>query len=353
MVTKTYKCPSCGAELKWSPTAQCWQCEYCDAKFGEDSLNDINQNEQKRFEADLDTEPSDGETVTYKCSYCGAELITTKETAATFCVYCHRPVILEKNLSGEFKPDMIIPFKNTKEDALNTFKNYIGQLPFLPDDFKNEENIQKVTGIYIPFWLVDADLSFCVQGEGDQVTHWSDNHYKYTKTDTYGFIRSGNLEFCSIPADASKKTDDKIMDSIEPFDFSEMVPFKMPYLSGFLAEKYDVELHEVMPRIFNRCKNTTERNVRGTIHYGAIRKFANDYNITRQVPRYVLLPVWMLYTQYKDKSFVFAMNGQSGKMIGNSPISVEKVMRFALLSFLSSSFVAVAASFLFFLGGTK
>lgn len=358
MVSKTYKCLTCGAELKWSPTAQCWQCEYCDSKFNEDDLNDITAGNEDSLAADTKSTDTDdgtdnGEVVTYKCSYCGAELVTTKETAATFCVYCQRPVILSNNLSGEFKPDMVLPFKNTKEDALNSFKEYIENLPFSPDNFKNEENIQKITGVYIPFWLVDADLRFDVQGEGDIITHWSDNDYKYTKTDTYEFVRSGNINFCNIPADASKKTADNIMDSIEPFDFSEMVPFKMPYLSGFLAEKYDVELKDVMPRIFNRCQNTTENDVNATISYASVRKFINEFSITRKVPQYVLLPVWMLYTQYKDKSYVFAMNGQSGKMIGNSPISNKKVIKFGLLSFLCSSVVATIAYYLFWLGGSR
>lgn len=352
MASKTYQCFTCGAELKWSPASQCWQCEYCDSQFQESDFKDAATETPADSRHEAQAVEHEGNMAGYKCSYCGAEVVTTQETAATFCVYCQRPVILANNLSGEFHPDWVLPFKNTKQDALDAYKKYIKGKPFLPKDFIREETLQKITGVYIPFWLVDADIGFYVSGEGDRVTTWSDQNYRYTKTDTYQVNRRGSISFKNVPSDASQKTDDRIMESIEPFDFRQMVPFKMPYLSGFLAEKYDVPLEQVLPKINNRCYSTTHNNIASTLTgYHSVRKAVDETTITGSTSKYVLLPVWLMYTQYKGQSYIFAMNGQSGKLVGNSPIDTGKAIRFGVLTFLCGVGISLLAQMLLGLGG--
>jgi DNA-directed RNA polymerase subunit RPC12/RpoP len=338
-MSTTFKCFTCGAELKWSPKSQNWKCEFCDSEFDESAFKDfIEENNAQNNETQKQEE-----TKAYNCSYCGAEVITEKDDAALFCVFCQRPVVLESQLSGEFKPQHIIPFKFDKKDAEAALKNYILKRRFLPDSFR--KNIEKVTGVYLPFWIYDVQTDFDVQGTADIVTRWSDSDYEYTKTDTFSFVRKGEITFDGIPVDASTSADDKLMDSIEPFDYTQIKPFAMPYLSGFLAQKFNVSQEESFVRAKERVVKSTNSKIDSTMsNYTRVRKLTDEMNVSKNC-KYALLPVWLLTALHKEKPYYFAMNGQSGKFVGNLPIDAKKVFKFSAITFLLSS---IGASLLCF-----
>ena len=217
-------------------------------KITQDSAEDTKTQGQ-----DIEQQP---ELNLFHCQNCGAEMVTDENTAATFCVYCGSAGIMKSRLEGKFRPELIIPFKTTKQDAINAYNNYRKGKHLAPDEFGKKENIDKITGVYIPFWLYDGNSRGMLSGERHDITTWRSGDYRYTKTDIYHVERAGDISFEKVPADGSKKFDDDTMDSIEPFDFNEFQPFNYSFLSGFLAEKYDVGPEEDKERAQLRMGNS-------------------------------------------------------------------------------------------------
>lgn len=342
-----YRCLNCGADLAWNAVTQSWKCEYCDQEFTLEQLaaagkadvtEDTVQKERDVEDTVASTDGTEGDMVAYTCSHCGAEIITDHTTSATICVYCGNPVVISEKLVGAFRPEKVIPFKTTKEQVQNAFRTFIKK-PLTPKLFYSAANLNKITGIYIPFWLYDGTAAGDVTATGNKVTTWSDSKNRYTRTDVYSLYRSAQMSFASIPVDSSSKTDDAAMDSIEPYDFSGMVDFSPAYLAGYLAEKYDIPDDEGAQRAVSRAGGTLKDAMMKSIHgYSSVCVVDSDNRFTIEQRRYVLLPVWLLNTQYKGKNYLFAMNGQTGKLIGNLPVSKGKALLYGLATFAGTLF---------------
>jgi hypothetical protein len=338
----TLKCTNCGGDLEFTPQLQQWKCEWCDKVHTKEDLEGFTAEAKEALEdtvqvAEKREETDDGVTVTYKCSYCGAEVVTGEATSQTFCCYCQRPVTILSQVSGEFKPAVILPFKLVKEDAMTQFKNFLQGKRFVPDAYCSEKNVEKLSGMYVPFWLYDATMHFDFAAEGDIVTSSIQGDFKVIRTDTFRVFRKGSFKTQDIPVDASIKIPDDIMDSIEPYKYEDLKPFATPYLSGFLAQRFDVSKEDCFPRAKRRMEGSADIQVNATLgRYSAVRR-RKDVKTPKNVEaRYSLLPVWMLYSTFEEKEYVFAMNGQTGKMLGNLPMDKGKMFRFALLVFLLS-----------------
>jgi hypothetical protein len=228
-------------------------------------------------------------------------------------------------LTGALKPDAVLPCRKSKEDAKAAFLNLCKGKPLLPKNFTSQQRLEKITGMYVPFWLYDCDSRFRGQYRATRVHRWSDSNYNYTKTDYYHVTRGATAGFAAIPMDASTKMDNAIMESIEPFDYDQMVDFETAYLSGFLADKYDVEAQMGEERIRQRVHTSMEELLAPSmIGYTTVMPISKHLDIDHSKAKYVLLPVWMLTTKYRDKTYPFAMNGQTGKMTGNLPICPKR-----------------------------
>lgn len=329
-----HKCLSCGATLPFNPKTQRWDCEYCGASYSLTELNESAENKK-------DQERKAYELNCYHCPDCGAEIVADDTTTATFCVYCGNTSIIKDKLKGEFKPSKIIPFKTTKEQAINAFKQIKKGKIFAPKEFNNEENIQKITGVYIPFWVYDCDTQGDIEIDATKVRTWIAGNYNYTKTDYYRVRRSGNMKFDNVPVDGSSKFNDDMMDSVEPFDYKDLKEFDMSYLSGFLSENYDITKENASIRMKQRVENTTINELKSTVGHYTTSKIRNaDVKIDTREIEYMLLPVWMLNIKFKDKLYLFAMNGQTGKMIGDIPIHKGKLAIIWLISFIVMVLIA-------------
>lgn len=329
-----YKCPSCGAGLVFGQNIQKLTCGYCDNEFELETVktynNSMNQPDSTDFiwsesqQAHWSDEEQ-GAVRTFICQSCGGELLTDDTTAATFCPYCENPAILPGRLSGGIRPDGVIPFKTGKEDAKAAFLKLCKGKPLLPRQFMQQHRIERITGIYVPVWLYDCHSDFQGTYKATRVHHWSDANYHYTKTDHFLLSRSCEAGFADIPMDASSKLDDIIMESIEPFDYSQQVDFDTAYLSGFFADRYDVESKAGEERICQRIGSSIDDLLGPTfLGYASVIPTAKNLRVDHGHASYVLLPVWMLHTKYKDKTYVFAMNGQTGKMSGTFPICPKR-----------------------------
>ena len=247
-----HKCPNCSAVLKYNPHGDNFKCEYCNSEFTIVDLMKYEKKNKKEIEKVEKSTPVD----TYICSNCGAEIVVDANTSATSCVYCRNTAILKNKLQGEFNPKYIIPFKKTKEDAIEAFKKIGKGKIFMPKEFNMKKNINEISGIYIPFWLYDYEANGEIKADCKRITSWVSGDYRYTKTDTYLVTRGGQMSLSKVPVDGSKRFPNDVMNSIEPFDYSELKDFNYSYLSGFLSEKYDVTKEEAEQDAITRSKNS-------------------------------------------------------------------------------------------------
>ena len=257
----------------------------------------------------------------YNCPSCGAELICDETTAAMSCPYCDNPTIVPTSIADALKPDLIIPFKLDKEAAKAALREHMKGKKLLPKVFSNENHIDEVKGVYVPFWLYDTDIRADYVFSGTQVRTWSDKDFTYTETRYYDLERSGNMSFENLPVDASEQMDDDLMESIEPYDVSQAVEFKNAYLAGYFANRYDVSSdtnrqranERVKTSVYDAFKDTTMGYLSTGVKRGEIR-------IKKSRAKYAFYPVWILNTTWRGNKYTFAMNGQTGKFVGNLPI---------------------------------
>ena len=339
------KCPHCGANIKFNPTSQKWDCEYCGSSF---TLDEYNKEARKDNATEKNTSKgkNDEEYVEYTCQNCGAQIITEPTTSATHCVYCGNTTLINSRLEGEFKPDKIIPFKSTKQDAIDAYKNIVKRAWFAPDEFSDEKNIEKITGVYVPFWLFDSKSS----GRIEAISHITHSHrsgdYIIKNIDEYLCKREGSQEFIDVPADGSSKFADDIMEGIEPFYVEEYTKFDKAYLSGFVAEKYDQTSDKVHNRAMERIKNTFSQNLRNTITKGISSIVTSDIKQEEGKVEYALLPVWMLNIKFNNQYYTFAMNGQTKKCIGNIPIDKKKAVSKTIKAIIIGGIIIGVLAFL-------
>lgn len=346
------KCPACGAKITFNPKNQKWDCEYCGSKFtleemqkyNNASSEEANSNaaEAKKVEKKLDG------LDTYKCKNCGAEVIADEQTTATFCVYCGSTTILKDKITEGIAPTKIIPFKNVKEDAITAFKGLAKNRPLMPKLFNDPKNIEKISGVYIPFWTYDLRVAGNIDFTFNEITTWSDYNYNYTKTDTYLAKRNSDMNFERILVDGSSRFDDDLMDSLEPFDYTGLIDYNHAYLSGFLAEKYDVEKNVAKERADTRAMNTAIDTTKESVPKSGVTVSKNNLAVTRLQDDYILLPVWMVNIKYNGKNYTFAMNGQTGKIVGNIPLNIPKTIILSIIIFLVIAIIT--CTILWFIG---
>lgn len=275
--------------------------------------------------------------VIYNCPSCGAELICDETTVATSCPYCDNHAVIPTRYSGEFKPDFVLPFAKTKEEAIAALKSHYKGRPFLPDTFTDGNHVKEVKGVYVPFWLFDGSASGSASFEATRSRTYLSGNYRVTETDHFDVYRSGSISFLGIPVDASTKMPDDYMDSIEPFDYRALVPFSPAYLPGYLADKPDVDVEACGERADARAEVTVLDNLRDTVvGYEMVLARGSSAGVVRERSHYAMLPVWMLSTRWEDAPYLFAMNAQTGKMVGDLPVDKRKKRRAQTLIFLVS-----------------
>ena len=354
-----YQCPNCSGPLHFSSEDQKLKCDYCGSLFTVEeaaalfqekndaaAAADIEEQQQEAAEINQWSEEEAKKLRAYSCPSCGAELICDKNTAATSCPYCGNPTVVPSQFKGALKPDYILPFKMNKDQAVSRLKEYYKGKIMLPKAFSDENHIEEIKGVYVPFWLYDgraaADLSY----RGDRVFTQTTPNETITTTEHYRIQRSGTVSFEKVPADASSKMPDELMDAIEPFDYKDMVPFDMSYLPGYLADKYDVSAESDAERADVRMKNSAINEIRSTITgYTSLIAENEHINIHPGHVHYAFLPVWMLSTKWNGENYLFAMNGQTGKFIGDLPVDNKRFWMFFAIYALIGMLILAAVFF--------
>lgn len=349
-----YQCPACTGPLHYSAKSGKLACDYCGSSFDVAEIEALYARKEAEAAAakqaadakaeaaqaakdeaaeaaaasggwdtsDLSRDwgaEADGLRV-YSCPSCGAELICDQSTAATACPYCGNPAIVPGQFSGALRPDYILPFRLSKDDAVQALRAHYKGKPFLPRSFTSANHIEQIQGVYVPFWLFDGGAEGAASYRASNTNVFETGDYEITETRHYHVVRAGSLAFEKIPVDASSKMPDDHMDSIEPFDYAQLRPFSTAYLPGYLADKYDVTIDDSRDRADTRCRETLAQAQRDTVTgYGACVTEREDIALRRGKVHYALLPVWMLSTKWRGQDFLFAMNGQTGKLVGDLP----------------------------------
>ena len=327
-----YKCPCCGGAIEFNTQVQKMKCPYCDTEFEMDALRELDEVlggdgdnvEEMKWDTHPGQEWQEGDTEglrIYVCKSCGGEIVGDETLAATKCPYCDNPVVLMGQFAGDLKPDYVIPFKLTKEDAKEGLRKHVKGKILLPKMFKDENHIDEIKGVYVPFWLFEADADAKIRYKATKVRTWSDSDYNYTETRHFAAVRAGSVGFERIPVDGSSKIADDLMESIEPFNFGEAVDFQTAYLSGYLADRYDVTAEQSIDRANERVRFSTEQAFRDTVQgYTSVTPESTNIILKNGEAKYALYPVYLLNTTYKGEKYTFAMNGQTGKFVGNLPM---------------------------------
>lgn len=346
-MTETYKCPSCGGILKYDPNCKKMRCQYCAQEYEVEEIAGKEEDQRERKQPDkgeedraeksggADTEKitgtfseEDAESIemhVYHCTSCGAEILADGDTAATFCSFCGSPTLLEDRLEGERKPAYVIPFQISKDAAREAYGLWAKKGVLTPKLFYSRSTVEKITGIYVPFWLYDYHADIFLQARCTRVRTTRKGDYEYIHTDHYMVERDLGADYNRVPADASEKMPDEVMDKLEPFHYGELEAFEMPYLSGYYAEKYSYTAQQMAPRMEYRIKNYINKAAMQSITgYATVAVKERKVTLHRNQAKYALLPVWILNCRYKGKDFLFAMNGQTGKIVADKPISWAK-----------------------------
>ena len=324
------KCPNCGSNLVFDPIRGECICSNCGGVFDPSTLDKIGAfgfvNPERDYDGTIEISKDDAERVEIVCNSCGAQIVTDKNTASTFCAFCGSPALVSRRLTREFKPDYIIPFKFDKEKAISLFEEHCATVSHLPKSFKSKKILEKMTGLYVPTWIISTDVEVNVAGKGNK-GRMVDEVYTETHANTlsnYTMLTFGKVKFRlnNVPFDGEIKIPNRLMAACEPFDYSELIKFRPEYLQGYFAEKYDEQPLDMTDRIYKRLDRYAF-SVCEKITFG-YDTFVPDTNASytsynNQNIKYALLPCWFLNIEFDGKSYQYIVNGQTGKVDGDFP----------------------------------
>ena len=220
------------------------------------------------------------------------------------------------------RPNGIIPFKIAKADLKKHLDDFYKDKKLLPKNFFSESKMETVTGIYVPFWLFSGGIGGRFDYKCTKVKSYVSGDYRVTETDYYDVTRDGGVTFSDIPLDASEKINDDLMDSILPYDFSEVKDFNYQYLAGFAADRFDVPGKSLQTRAQKRMEDTTKNLAESKVksQYTSTKLLGCNLSATNVNVRYILLPVYTFSIKVGERTYGFAVNGQTGKVVGELPI---------------------------------
>ncbi len=365
MATSTYHCPNCRAPISFKPDKQLFICDYCNSEFTPQQMHDATQKQEakanERAQREIERQEkrkasaaeAEGEQTVheYLCENCGANVVTDDTTTSTYCYYCHSPVIITTRLQGNFRPDRMLPFKFSEEQAKEKFLSWAEKKKYLPSDFTSAAHLEKMTGLYLPYWYVDSDVDVNFAGTSREVSSSRSGDFIYEETAVYDHQRQGVYHLHDVNLAAFEKIDQNLLNGIEPYDPQEFTPFSMPMLSGFFTEQYTISKADAAEAMQDEIQNISEGMLESSLGSSDIETKYKEFNNHDHEWQLSLVPVWILTYNYLDKIYVYAMNGQSGRAFGEMPIVMKKlnrdaVLRGALIGFIAAVIAYVVMYFL-------
>jgi DNA-directed RNA polymerase subunit RPC12/RpoP len=301
-----FECKNCGGNVVYDPSKGRMYCPHCDSEESQEMKKD------------------DSLTV---CPNCGGTLNVKQYTSACKCEYCGCYLIFDERVEGEFTPHMILPFKVSKAAAVEAMKKEFGTRIFTPADFMSEKSLKGMEGIYVPFWMYDYQAEYDFAGEGTKVRTWVAGNMEYVETSYYEVLRKMDATFDRIPVDASYAMADGVMDLMEPYNYQELIGFEPKYMSGFYGEVYNQTSDELDGRAQVKARNASEEMLQTSLQgYQSMKTQQKDLKLTDSGVNYALMPVWQYEYSYKGQTYQYHVNGQTGKVVGITPVSKPTVL---------------------------
>lgn len=372
---QNYQCLTCGATLYWDETKQKLTCRYCDSEFDVSDFEDktkepietqqaepvvsysapeINYKPAPVYPEYAISQPSQEEVkyVIYACTNCGGEIIATETTMATICPYCGEAVNITSKSVGDFRPELIIPFKITKQQSIDIYKKYIEKIKFLPKTFTKDNVIEKIQGMYIPYQLhtIKAFTHHNLQGTITQSHRRGDD--KVTITEKYDLRLFAESLFSRFPTDASRQTKNSIVEKIEDFDYRAITKFNPAYMAGYVADQKDDDPDVLQERAMNNWNKMLNEKVLGNFSKYTITENNMEQNIESHTEEYAMLPVWVLNIKSKNIVYTVMVNGQTGTIYGELPLNKAALdfYVFAITAGVNSA-ILIALTLIAILGG--
>lgn len=326
MSVVAYKCPSCGAGISFDSASQLFKCEYCLSEFTEEQIVLQSENDAENASSQTENDEFCNELLSYSCKNCGAEVFADKNTVADFCYYCHNPIVCDGRLSGQLKPQLIVPFAYDKSEAEKRFLKFAKSKWFVPSDFFAEKQVEKIQGIYYPFWLTDVDVHAGSSARAEKVRTWKVGKNLYTETSHYKLYRKGDIHFEDVTTGAFDSESKAMLEGVLPYPTESLKEFSMAYLSGYLAKKRTVEQDDIFFEVKSRINDYSEKLLNETMSgYTAVHHEGSSVKLDKVLWDYALLPLWVLTYKKGEKTYTYAMNGHTGKVYGELPLSNKKL----------------------------
>lgn len=305
------KCQNCSAALFYKPSSGMLECDACGAAYWPSQFEEEGSAENE-MEVDF-----------YSCTACGAQLAVNGVESSTFCSYCGQPTVVFDRVSSAKRPEFIIPFRVPKEKAVALIRQHIEKGAFVPKEIKDFE-VERVRGIYIPFWLYNVEYSD-TQFLSGEVGSGKNSHTEY-------FMRKAQVTFHDVTLDASKQLNDGVSQRLEPYDARGLVPFHSAYLSGFYADCFDYKADEMEGYATYRCRNLFNEEIQKTISASGIKLEANHPHSNVTDGKYAMLPAWFMTFRYENVPYTILVNGQTQKVVGAVPYdkAMAKTRMFAI-----------------------
>lgn len=312
-----FKCVNCGGSAVYEPGRKKMYCPHCEG---------------------IDSEQCIREGSVTQCGNCGAPIMTGQYTSSDRCAHCGSCIVFDERIEGRYRPDLILPFKINKDMAVEALNKEFNKRTFTPSTFLSEKSLNNMKGIYVPFWLYDYQAHYGFRGEGTRVRSWVSGNTEYVETSYYDVIRQMEADFDKVPVDASIAMNDGEMDLMEPYTYQELEGFEPKYMSGFFGEVYNQGADELEERAKIKAKSASEELMQQSLSgYNSMKTIHKDLRFNRNGLNYALMPVWMYQYDYRGETYRFHVNGQTGKVVGKTPVSKSKVLLYGLTTMLSVS----------------
>jgi hypothetical protein len=338
-------CSSCGGPMLFDSESQNLKCQYCGAEQSIDNVMEQPVEHPFNFEGeDLEALEDWGtEQQAIHCESCGGEtLIPTGQTATT-CVFCGSPKVLPQDDSRSFRPETIVPFQISRDEALTSFASWKKKRWFLPNQFKKQNVSSQLSSIYIPYWTYDT-ATYSVYSAEVGVYHYrtvTRTRVVNGKTETYSDTERytvwhwtrGDYDraFDDILIPASGHYDSKLLQRLGDFNLQELRSYKPEYLSGYVSEKYSITREQGWDRAQQEADGELSREIQQKIGGDEIRNLSIRTTYNEITYKHLLLPVWNASYTYKTRPYYYMVNGQTGTVSGHVPRSPLKIALFTLM----------------------
>ena len=325
-----YLCPSCGASLFFDPKTQKLQCPSCRNEYEPEEIEKAKLDEAKEQKNNLenDNQNDEYEAISYKCSHCGAELLTTDETITTFCSFCRMGTMLDRKIIKKQKPDYIIPFKISKEECKKIYYNKIKKSFFAPKSMIDEQEVEKIRGIYMPYWIYSFEENGRTIALGEKYSHRSGDYVYYDK---YVLGTEIDAKVYGTSHDATSNFSDSLSEAISPFSIKDKKDFSPSYLSGYYADNEDVDKKIYMEENNNLANKYISKELEKAKEFHKYNAKPN-VELKKNKAELALFPIYFLATKNKreDRISYAVINGQTGKIAADIPIDFGKFTIFSL-----------------------